>query len=172
MKSKEFIKTKKNQFLVFLSILHTVIGFTVMTCILSFSFNKHLPLVDLISSFVPLSFVIFRRCIHLDFFSYIKGNECLPEYTEDGYFFNKLQKMLFKKEIMSKKELNEYKGGDVKDVLPFCSLEDKKTIQNIFNEKTHYITINSLVIVILLTKYKLRQFIPFYLGWFFYNFTD
>lgn len=172
MRSKEFIKTKKNQFLVFLSILHTVIGFTVMTCILSFSFNKHYPTIDFISSLVPFSFIIFRRCVHLDFFSFVKGDECLPEYVEDGFFFNKLQKLLFKKEIMSKKELNKFKGGDVKDVQHFCNLDDEKTIQNIFNEKTHYITINSILIIILLTKYKMKQFIPFYLGWFFYNFTN
>lgn len=172
MKSKEFLKTKKHQFLVFLSILHTIIGFTVLTCILSFSFNKHLPYVDFISSLVPLSFIVFRRCVHLDFYSYIKGEENAPEYTEDGYFFNKIQKIIFKKEIMSKKELNQFKGGDVKDVLHFRDLQDEKIIQDIFNEKTHYITINSLLIVILLTKYKMRQFIPFYLGWFFYNFTN
>lgn len=172
MKSKEFVKTKKHQFLVFLSILHTIIGFTVLTCILSFSFNKHLPYVDFISSLVPFSFIVFRRCVHLDFFSYIKGDENTPEYTEDGYFFNKFQKLLFNKEIMSKKELNQFKGGDVKDVLHFRDLEDERIIQDIFNEKTHYITINSVLIVILLTKYKMRQFIPFYLGWFFYNFTN
>jgi hypothetical protein len=172
MKSQIFVEKKKKHILATLSILHTILGFIVVASIISFSFDINSPYIDSISALVPISFITFRRCVHLDVHEFIKGDDILPEYTEDGYFFNAIQRYLFSTEIMSKTELKEFKGGDIKDVEHFCSLSDKKIIQNIFNEKIHYIVINSIIITILLTKYNLKRFIPLYLVWFFYNFSD
>jgi hypothetical protein len=173
MKSQRFVKAlvKKKQILVAMSLLHTILGFIVVACILSFSFDINLPYVDLMASLVPISFVIFRRCIHLDACEFIKNGEKMPEYTEDGYFFNKLQRYIFNTEILSKTELRDFKGGDIGDVEHFCSIDDENIIKGIFNEKVHYITINSIIIVVLAAKYNMKKFIPMYLAWFFYNFS-
>jgi hypothetical protein len=162
----------KNKVLATLSVLHSVIGFIVVLSILSFSFEGNTPILDLISAMVPLSFLLFNRCIHLDFYEYIKCDSEIPEYATDGYYFNKLQVLLFGKEIMSKPEINEFKGGKVTDISHFCDLDDPDIIKDIYNEKIHYIVINCILIVILLTKYNQKKLIPLFLIWFFVVFSN
>ena len=162
----------KNQVLATLSVIHSVIGFVVVLSILSFSLDANTPILDLIAAMVPLSFILFNRCVHLDFYELIKGDSDIPEYAEDGYYFNKLQVMIFGKEIMSKPEINEFKGGKVTDVSHFCEIQDPDIIKNIYNEKTHYIVINCVLIITLLTKYKQKKLIPLFLIWFFVVFSN
>lgn len=161
----------KSQILISLSITHTILGMIVLSSIYFYSIDYDVQWVDIVACLVPISFIIFRRCIHLDLHELIKNNEALPEYTEDGYYFNELQKLIFKKEIISKSHLKEYKGGPVGSVEHFCDLEDEEIIKDIFNEKVHYIVINCILVVILLSKYNMKRLIPLYLAWFFYNFS-
>jgi hypothetical protein len=72
---------------------------------------------------------------------------------------------------MSKSHLKDFKGGFVDDVEHFCELEDEEIIKEIFNEKIHYITINCILIIILLSKYNMKKMIPLFLAWFFYTFS-
>lgn len=161
----------KSQLLISLSITHTILGMIVVSSIYFYSIGYDVLWVDIVACLVPISFIIFRRCIHIDVCEYIKNNEEFPEYTEDGYYFNQLQKLIFKKEIISKSHLKDYKGGYVDDVEHFCELNDQETIRDIFNEKIHYIVINCILIITLLTKYNMKRLIPIYLMWFFYNFS-
>ena len=161
----------KSQILTSLSIIHTILGLIVFSSIYFYSIEYNVLWVDIIACLVPISFILFRRCIHLDIHNYIKNNEELPEYTEDGYYFNKLQKIIFKKEILSKTCLKQYKGGYVDSVEHFCELNDEQTIKDIFNEKIHYIVINCILVITLLSKYNMKKIIPIYLLWFFYNFS-
>lgn len=161
-----------NRLLTTLSILHTFIGMVVVCCIYFFTIDVDYPLIDFIAALVPISFIIFKRCIHLDIHENIRLGQKVPEYTEDGYYFNQFQKFLFKKEMISKTHLKDFKGGEVTDIEHFCKLKDPKLIKDIFNEKVHYIAINSILVVILMTKYKMKKFIPLYLVWFFYNFSN
>lgn len=161
----------KSQILISLSITHTILGMIVLSSIYFYSIDYDVQWVDIVACLVPISFIIFRRCIHLDLHEWIRDNDDLPEYTEDGYYFNQLQKLIFKKEIISKSHLKEYKGGYVDDVEHFCELEDEDIIKDIFNEKLHYVVINCILVVTLLSKYNMKRLIPLYLGWFMYNFS-
>jgi hypothetical protein len=79
--------------------------------------------------------------------------------------------MLFKNEIMSKSGNTKLRLDIAKDITPFCGLNDPKIIKEIFNEKLHYIVTCCIITVILLSKYNLKRFIPFFVLWFYYTFS-
>jgi hypothetical protein len=119
-----------------------------------------------------MSFILFKRCIYSDIHEHIRLGQEVPEYTNDAYFFKVIQRFLFNKEFIAKSDLKEYKKGKVMNVEHFSYLDDPVLISDIFNEKAHYIAINCILAVILLTKYKLKKAIPLYLIWFYYNFSN
>ena len=158
--------------LTLLSIIHTILGLLFILFIFFNSFNIDLPIIDFLVALIPMSFIVFNKCIHVDFYEFIKGEEeNLPECTKDGYLFSKLQKMIFGKEIISKRE-HKYKLYDAKDIEPFCCIDDPDIIKTIFNEKIHYIVSSCIITIILLTKYKLHKLIPFFIIWFYATFPQ
>jgi hypothetical protein len=165
-------KKLKIPLLTIMSVAHTILTIVVIVNIIFYSFDINYPIFDFFSALVPLSFIIFNRCIHLDFHEYIKdGDPTFPAYTEDTYFFSKIQKFIFGKELITRSDTSEYKGNVVYDISPFCEIEDYDVLKNVFNEKIHYIVINCILIVILLTKYKYKKLIPMFVLWFFYIFN-
>lgn len=173
--------------LTLLSILHTILGLLFILFIIFNSFNINIPIIDFLVALIPISFILFNKCIHLDFYDFIKNQsnidiECqynnqeengndYPEYTRDGYFFSKLQQMLFGEEIISKRT-HSYKLYDAKDIEPLCNSDDPEIIKTIFNEKIHYIVSSCIITVILLTKYKLQKLIPIFIIWFYLTFPQ
>ena len=157
-----------------MSLMHTVVGFLVVFSILLFSLDIDVLSIDLIAFTVPLSFVLFNRCVHIDFYNHLLEDdiESLPDYTKDAYFFNQIQKTLFNKEIISKARIEKFKGGNVSDIAPFMETEDPSMIQDIFNEKLHYVVINCILITTILIKYDLKYMIPVFITWFFYVFSQ
>lgn len=165
--------------LTLLSILHTILGLLFILFIIFNSFNINLPIIDFLVALIPISFILFNKCVHLDFYDFIKNQEIddnnedceIPEYTRDGYFFSKLQKMLFGEEIISKRT-HMYKLYNAKDIEPLCNSNDPEIIKTIFNEKIHYIVSSCIITVILLTKYKLQKLIPIFIIWFYMTFPQ
>lgn len=158
--------------LTLLSILHTILGLLFIVFIFINSFNINIPIIDFLVALIPVSFILFNKCVHLDFYEFIKGDnqDDLPEYTRDGYFFSKLQKMLFGKEIISKTK--QHKLYDAKDIEPLCNSNDPEIIKVIFNEKIHYIVSSIIIMILLLTKYNMKKFIPFFVLWFYMTFPQ
>lgn len=165
--------------LTLLSVLHTILGLLFILFIIFNSFNINIPIIDFLVALIPISFILFNKCIHLDFYDFIKNQETencdgsndFPEYTRDGYFFSKLQQMLFGEEIISKR-IHSYKLYDAKDIEPLCNSDDPEIIKTIFNEKIHYIVSSCIITVILLTKYKLQKLIPIFIIWFYLTFPQ
>ncbi len=171
-KMKEPHISTTNKILVLLSGTHNVLAVMVISCILLFSIDLDIPMIDFCAFLVPTSFILFKRCIYSDIHEHIRLGQEVPEYTDDVFFFKILQRFFFNKEFVAKSDLKEYKKGKVMDVEHFSSLSDPEIISDIFNEKAQYIAINCILAVILLTKYKLKKAIPLYLIWFYYNFTN
>lgn len=161
-----------NKLLFTLSITHNILAAIVVSCIYFYSIGFDVPVVDFFALLVPLSFLIFKRCVYSDLHELIRLNQVVPDYVEDAYVFKVLQKMIFNKELIAKSHLKEYKKGKVTDVKHFCEIEDPLVISDIFNEKAHYIAINCILVVILLTKYNMKKLIPLYLAWFYYSFSN
>jgi hypothetical protein len=127
--------------------------------------------MDTISVLVPISFILFTRCIQNDIQDYIKGDDTLSPCTEDNYFSSKLQKLFLGKEVFFKDYVKDYKRGHIHDVKHFVELKDPKIIKDIFTERVQYIVINCILVIILLSKYNYKQFIPLFLIWFFITFS-
>jgi hypothetical protein len=161
----------KTPLLTIMSFAHTLLTFIIIINIVLYSFDINVPLFDFFTALVPISFILFKKCAHLDLHNYIKSDDIFPEYTEDTYFFSKIQKMFFGKELINRSSIDIYKGAIVGDITSFVELSDKEIIKNIFNEKIQYIVINCIIIIILLTKYKQKKFIPVFLIWFFSVFS-
>jgi hypothetical protein len=161
-----------NKLLVVLSITHNILAAIVISCIYLYSIDIDIPFIDFFALSVPMSFIIFKRCIYSDIHEHIRLGQEVPEYTEDAYLFKVLQRFLFNREFIAKSHLKEYKKGKVTDVQFFSQLDDQDLISDVFNEKAHYIAINCILAVILLTKYKMKKLIPLYLIWFYHTFSN
>lgn len=161
-----------NKLLVLLSTTHNILAFLVISCIYLYAIDVDIPIIDFCAFLVPLSFILFKKCIYSDIHEHIRLGQEVPEYTDDNFVFKVIQKFFFNREFIAKSDLNMYKKGKVTDVEPFSQLDDPELISDIFNEKIHYIAINCILAVILLTKYNLKKTIPLYLIWFYYNFSN
>lgn len=159
--------------LTLLSILHAVLGvlYIMFLCFYGAGINSYV--VDFIVGLIPVSFILFNRCVHLDFYDFVKGDtDDLPEYTRDGYIFAFIQKQLFGKEYLSKSNVDDYKGGPVNDISALCDIKDPILVKDIFNEKLQYVVTCCIITVIILSKYNLKRFIPFFILWFYYTFSS
>lgn len=130
-------------------------------------------IIDFIVALIPISFILFNRCIHLDFYEFVKGDtDNLPDYARDGYIFAFIQKQLFGREYLSKSNIDEYKGGRGMDMSCLCEIKDPNLIKDIVNEKLQYVVTCCIITVIILIKYNLKRFIPFFILWFYYTFSS
>lgn len=132
--------------------------------------NKFL---ELLAISIVLSFIIFKRCIIIDIYEYIKNldnlNYELPEYAKDNYLRNSL-KVFFgicEKDYDFNKEIDytSLRLDILNNLDPMIKKYDKETYTNMYNRKIHYLIGNIILLFVILNKYKLEKIIPFFIIW-------
>lgn len=142
--------------LTLLVLLHSIFGISSILFLIGYSFGiSYLPL-DIIVSLTAISFIIFRRCIIVDLYNYIRDGEKVPYYATDGFPRNIVRKL---------------SGKPVKKDLTKCRLDilsnTKISTPQQYSQKIHYIVINMMVVMTLMAKYRQHRFLPILLLWFF-----
>lgn len=165
MPVKKFIKII---FMTMMSIVHLLVGLSTILFILLYSLGIDISIVTLSATMVALSFVIFRRCIQIDIYEYIKGfDNNLPDCCKDGWIFKKIQEFLFNKDPNNSGHFSTQRLDILSNLNPFLNTDNFDVIDGIHNERIHYIVINSVLAILLLVKYNLKEYIPLFLIWFF-----
>lgn len=149
-----------------------------MACIIFVFTYSFLPLynnksLDFMVLCIAISFIVFKKCILIDVYNYIKNLDnikdelnILPDIAKDNYFRNKI-KLFFTGEDTGKDTLDytPYRLDILQNVEPMFKILDKQLHQNMYNHKVHYLIANIILIIILLHKYNLEKLIPLFIAW-------
>ena len=150
-----------------LVVIHSIIGISSILFILLYAFSINVPIITTAVICIVLSFIIFRRCIHIDIYEYVRdGEDDIPDYAQDNYIRKLIQKILLK-EPERCKNLTDLRLDIIGNVEPLLLCDTKHDMIDICNYRIHYIVINVILIILLMLKYKLKQFLPLFLLWFF-----
>jgi hypothetical protein len=135
--------------------------------ILLYSFGVNNKVVDFLALGTVISFLIFRRCIAIDIYEYVRdGDTEIPDFARDN-FFRKCIQGLLNREDHKKVDMTHYRLDVLKNICPIVETNDSVATEMMLNRKNHYIVINIIMAVILLIKYDLKQFLPLLVVWLF-----
>ncbi|HEY9703208.1 MAG TPA: hypothetical protein V6C58_12215 [Allocoleopsis sp.] len=157
----------KIYFLTFLVILHGIFSFAGTISVISYTFNLHFLIVDILVLTIVVSFLLFRRCVMIDIYYYFKnlfGITDLPEYAKDNYPRNLFKKLIGRKP--SNKDLTELRLDIISNLKPFVQSSEEK-MKILMGRKFQYITMNLLLTFILISKYKVKFLVPLVFVWIF-----
>lgn len=146
--------------------LHDIIRIIIILFIIFYSFGIQNRIINITTIIVCISFIIFRKCVIIDIYNYIKGDideKTLPKYARDNYLQNSINNFFSKKKV----EKTSRRLDIVQNLEPFVKTKCIKKTFQFFNSKIHYIGINIINIIILLTIYDMHKFIPVFMVWFF-----
>jgi hypothetical protein len=141
-----------------LVIIHTVVGLGSVGAMITYSLGDNYPIFDILAFFSIISFLIFRRCIAIDIYDLFKEgipDSEIPDYARDNYF---------------RKMIHSYSDSESIDFthLRLDILDNIKGISDchlFFNRKAQYIIFNTVLVMILSTKYSFKFLLPLFLSW-------
>jgi hypothetical protein len=154
-----------------LVIIHSIFGIASVTTMLTFFYDKDIPIADYLSGLSVISFIFFNKCLAIDIYDYCKGDinpEKLPEYCKDNYIRKKIHKL----NGCDFSEDHTYLRLDkIKNLTPLkeCS-NNNGDFELFFNRKIQYIVFNIILTIILAVKYKIKEYLPLLLLWVFFTF--
>jgi hypothetical protein len=138
--------------------------------ILLYSLGINSVVVDALALGTVISFLIFRRCIAIDIYEYVRGGDTeIPDFARDN-FFRKCIQGLLNRENHRKVDMTHHRLDILENIFPIVETCDTETVEMMLNRKNHYIIINIIMAVILLVKYNLKQFLPLLIVWLFLTF--
>ena len=161
--------------LALLSFIHNLVFLAGIMFVLNFSIERQSTTSTTIILAVVLSFVIFKRCIHFDLYDYIKdstNDSLLPGYTKDNYYVNLIKGLFNEKEKEEKKtnpcqlDISHLRLDIINNHEPFKNCKNKEEIISMCDYKIRYITISSLLTILVLIKLNMKQLIPIFFIWF------
>lgn len=162
--------------LVCIVIIHTLFMICTILFIITYSFKKyHNKFIDFMALCITLSFIIYKKCILIDIYEYIKNldhnNETyiIPDIAKDNYFRNKIKSFIGVEEDKNI-DYTPYRLdilNNVKPMYDISNIKDENIIlhQNMYNHKVHYLICNVIVIICVLHKYKLQKILPLFVIW-------
>jgi hypothetical protein len=139
-------------------IMHTIFGIGSVATMLTFSFREHYIIFDFLALCSVISFLIFKRCLAIDIYEFIKGDledSEIPFYAKDNFFrklihnFNDTQTIDY-----------TYKRLDILD-----NISEISDCHLFFNRKVQYILFNTVLILILGVKYRVEFLLPLFMAW-------
>ena len=150
-------------------IVHVIFQLACIIFIVTTSLKSHhSSLIDLLVSCVVISFLLFKRCILIDIYDYIKYKdnliENLPYTTNDNFLRHMLKKGINSTEDLDV-DYTQFRLDIIDNLDPMHLLNDKKLYKNMFYHKMQYILINIILILMLIYKYNLYFLIPLLIGW-------
>jgi hypothetical protein len=153
--------------LALLVISHLIIFMATILFIVFFAYNKDNSIVNAIVIGVVFSFIVFRRCVYIDIYEYIRdGNINIPDYAKDNYYRKMAQNWLGTK-CETRKDLTNFRLDILDNLNPLVKCVDPEEIKDMYNYKIQYTCLNILLTIILLIKYDMKKFLPLFLVWFF-----
>lgn len=157
------------EFLTFLVITHAIFCVAGSLFIVSYSFGYNFPILDFLVLANVVSFIVFRRCIMIDIYNYFaNGKKNLPDRAKDNYPRILFNKLLGK--TKNKRDLTPLRLDIIQNIKPFVNTSNVKKINTFLNRKIEYTSINILLTVLLITKYRLNFLLPVLFVWILYNF--
>lgn len=151
--------------------IHMIFMISSIIFMITYSFNTNYKnnFLDFMIICIVVSFIIFKKCILIDIYEYIKNlddiEDDLPDIAKDNYFRNKLKTLFGGKINKDAIDYTVYRLDKLKNVEPMYQNLDKNLIQNMYNHKVHYLLANIILILMLLHKYKLEKMIPLFIVW-------
>lgn len=160
-------------FLFLVVIVHSIFILACLFFMISHSFfNYHNNYIDILALMTCLSFIVYKKCILVDIYYFIKNMGCfkeeclkveccLPEHTKDNYLRNKIKNIcgLIPDDI----DYTHYRLDKLDNISPI--LKNKELSQIMFNHKMHYLLSNVIVTVMLINKYNYNKFLPVFILW-------
>jgi hypothetical protein len=148
---------------------HILFSLSTLVFLLLYSVKIDNSLVTGIATTTATSFVICKRCVAVDIYEFVRGGETeLPSVAKDNFFRKNIQKLL----NSSTEDLTPLRLDIIENVGPLCVAPvEEARVRLLLNRKIQYIVINSLVIVLLLEKYKMTYLISLFVLWIFYSFS-
>jgi hypothetical protein len=169
---KDTDKTKKGGWkilsLALLVISHLIIFIATILFIVFFAYNKDNSIVNAIVIGVVFSFIVFRRCVYIDIYEYIRDDLVVPDYAKDNYYRKMAQNWMGSS--CNDTDLTDFRLDILDNVTPFVKCSNRKEITEMYNYKIQYTCLNILLTIIVLIKYDMKQFLPLFLVWFFATF--
>ncbi len=148
-------------------IIHSFFGIASLITIITYSFSKNLLLFDILSSINVLSLLIFKKCLAVDIYECIRGDtENLPDIAKDNFLRNKIVS-LFKDNSGTVEDFTQLRLDKIDNLTPLINSTDTSYFTKMYNRKHHYLLINIILMIILLTKYNMKKFIPLIIIWIF-----
>ena len=142
-------------------IFHTIVGLGSVGAMISYSINENYPIFDLLAFLSIISFLLFKRCIAIDIYSIFKEgipDSEIPDYAKDNYF---------------RSIIHGTRDSPDHTHLRLDILDNIKGISDsnlFFNRKAQYIIFNTVLVMLLSTKYNFKFLLPLFLAWVLYTF--
>lgn len=125
-------------------------------------------LLDLIVLAPILSFVIFKKCILIDIYDYIKNldniEHSLPDRAKDNYLRN-IVKKFFKVNTGEEVDYTPLRLDVLENIDPLLGLSDCQMLQTFHNRKIHYIIGNVIITLLMFQKYQITKLLPIFVAW-------
>ena len=142
-------------------ISHTIVGLGSVGSMITYSINENYPILDILAFLSIVSFLLFKRCIAIDIYDIFKEgipDSEIPDYARDNYFRNiiHLNPGAIDYTHMRLDILDNIKG------ISECNL--------FFNRKAQYIIFNTVLVMLLTTKYHFKFLLPVFLSWVLFTF--
>lgn len=165
-------QSKTKIFLLILSVfIHSIfIAASVFFMVFSCFTSKRSIVLDSLVAAVIISFILFKKCIMIDIYEYIKNLDGLeyelPAIAKDNYLRNSIKKFLGL--TLNNEDEVDYtplRLDDITNTNPMKNLNDEDVINHLYNRKMHYIIGNIILIMIMISKYNLTKGIPVFVVW-------
>ena len=151
--------------------IHSIIGISSFIFILFYSLNIHNSFIDLLAICIVISFIIYKNCIDIDIYEDIyslDNNHDIPDYAKDD-FIRKYIVKIFNLDT-DNTDYTNLRLDKLTNLRPMLNISNNQNITTLFNRKIHYICINIILSVLLITKYNLQYLLPCLIIWFFSTF--
>lgn len=151
--------------------IHSIIGISSFIFILFYSLNIHNSFIDLLAIIIVISFILYKKCIAIDIYEDIyslDNNHNIPDYAKDNFVRQTIVKLF---DLNSDNtDYTNLRLDRINNLNPMLNITDNEYITIMFNRKIHYICINIILTVLLITKYNLHFLLPVFIIWFFSTF--
>jgi hypothetical protein len=164
MKSKIFLLSS----IVF---IHSIFSISCILFIIMYSFKiKTNILLEYTVFLVILSFLVYKKCILIDIYDYIKnlGPELvLPDIAKDNYIRKKINNLLNLKNNIKENNIDytEFRLDILNNIDSLFKQNNKIIFNSMINHKIHYLIANIIIIVIYLHKYNVLHVLPVFITW-------
>lgn len=151
--------------------IHSIIGISSFIFILFYSLKIHSSFIDILAICIVVSFIIYKKCIAIDIYEDIyslDNNNDIPYFAKDNFLRNYIVNIFNLNSDNT--DFTSLRLDKINNLSPLLNINNNNYITTLFNRKIHYICINIILSVLLITKYNLQYLLPCLIIWFFSTF--